>query len=150
MATTKKIRVIHQSKLGLLANGSFGPWEIAIDETTSGTDRWYAQIEGPSVAFYFEIPSVDIVAKMARFLEPRSSAPRKPANGSVRPNDCLVIGKDKKMPVTLLRDDEYNDRYFLVVGPTDHPLVRFVIAGADVNNIAKALEQVKEDLDEQD
>jgi hypothetical protein len=152
MATTKSTRVTHRSRsqsFGLLASGRCGPWEIAIDETTSGTDRFFAEIEGPSVGFYFEIPSVDIVGKMARFLQPRSAATSRPPVASAEPNGSLVIGKDKKTPITLVRDDEYDDRFFLVVGPMDNPVVRFVIAGTDVTNIAKALEQVKEDLDDE-
>jgi hypothetical protein len=153
MATTKNTRPTRQSNtgnFGLLANGSSGPWEIAIDETTSGADRWYAQIEGPSVSFYFEIPSVDVVGKMVRFLDPRQ-APRKEVSlDSMERNGSLVIGKDKKTPIALVKDDEYEDRFFLVVGPMDSPLVRFVIAGTDVAKIADALRQVKQDLDDED
>jgi hypothetical protein len=47
--------------LGLLAIGSSGPWEVSVDETISGTERWFAQIEGPSISIYFEIPSPSIV-----------------------------------------------------------------------------------------
>jgi len=56
-----------------------------------------------------------------------------------------VIGKED---VSLLRDDEYDDRFFLLVGPADRPTVRFVIAGTDLTNIADALRQVQADLDE--
>jgi|GEM_PF-2593711 len=145
IATSKNTRATHQGRngsFGLLANGSCASWEIAIDETTPGADRWYAQIDGPAVAFYFEIPSVDVVGKMARFLEPRSATMNQPANGA------LVIGKDKKTPITLVKDDEYNDRFFLVIGPMDNPIVRFAIAGTDVIDIAEALKDVKKDLDD--
>jgi hypothetical protein len=145
MAAPRNTRINRPSKdegFGLLANGSSGPWEIAIDEYTSGEERWCAQIEGPSVTFYFEIPSLDIVGKMARFL--------KPSTGSAQRNGSLVIGKDQCTPVTLVRDDEYDDRFFLVVGPTENPIVHFVIAGTDVVKIADALRQVKDDLDAED
>ena len=49
--------------LGLLANGASGPWEFSVDETISGTERWFAQIEGPSVYISFEIPSPSIVGE---------------------------------------------------------------------------------------
>jgi len=153
MATTKNTGASHQNNhgsYGLLANGSSGPWEIAIDETTSGPDRWFAQIEGSAVSFCFEIPSLEIVGKMLQFLESRSTTKKQPSNGSIGRNGLLVIGKDKKIPVALVKDDEYEDRFFLVVGPMDSPLVRFVLAGKDVVNIADALRQVKEDLDDQD
>ncbi len=145
MATTRNTRTAHQSQnggIGLLANGSCGPWEVAIDEYSSGEVRWCAQIEGPSVTFYFEIPSMDIVAEMARFLEP--------STGSGKRNGSLVIGKDQRTPITLVKDDEYDDRFFLVVGLMANPIVRFVIAGIDVVNLAGALRQVRDDLDDED
>jgi hypothetical protein len=96
--------------IGLLANGYSGPWEIAIDETTTGPVRWFAQIEGPSVAFYFEIPSIDIVTKMLAFLESQPGATKAAPAHSGGPNGSLAIGNDKKTPVSLVKDDEYPDR----------------------------------------
>jgi hypothetical protein len=63
MATAKNA----PGSLGLLADGSSGKWAVDIDGTTSGADRWFAQIEGPSVSFYFEIPAVDVIGKDAPF-----------------------------------------------------------------------------------
>jgi hypothetical protein len=140
MVTTKNNRVNHRTRtggLGLLANGSAGSWEIAIDETTSGPDRWYAQIEGPTASFSFELPSLDIVEKMVRFLEASGKA-----------SASLTLSKDKKTPVALVKDDEYADRYFLVVGPIDDPVARFTLAGSDVVSLGKALQDVKEELTE--
>lgn len=134
---TRSVREAHQGSFGLLANGSSGPWEIAIDESLSGSDRWFAQIEGPVVSFSFEIPSLNVIGKMVDFLS--SLMPR---------NESLSIGKDKKVPIILVKDDEYKDRFFLVVGSMASPMVRFVIAGKDVMNIADALRQVQEDLEE--
>src|SRR5438552_14912322 len=106
MSTSKKTRVVlerESEQFGLLANGSSGRWEVAIDGSTSGADRWYAQIEGPSISFYFEIPSPEIVSKMRRFLRP-SLRKTAPVNSSER-QGSLIIGKDKRAPVTLVKDD---------------------------------------------
>ena len=47
-----------KESLGLTAIGAAGSWEIAVDETTSGTtQKWFAQIEGPSVYLYFAVQS---------------------------------------------------------------------------------------------
>ena len=153
MATTKYTRATRQdtrAALGLLANGSSGSWDVAIDATASEPVRWYAQIEGPSAAFYFEISSVAIVGKMLQFLKPRSKTAKRPSNGIAESSGALVVGKDKKTPVTLIKDDEYDDRFFLAIGPTDNPVVRFIIAGEDVQNLAKALHQTDEDLQDED
>ncbi len=120
--------------MGLLANGSSGQWDVAVDETTVGADRWFLQIDGPAVSFYFEIPAVDVVGRMSRFLDPGGR------HGS------LVLGKGKDLPVTLVKDDEYRDRFFLAVGPPARPAMRFTIAGADAAMLAEALRQAEQDL----
>ncbi len=125
---------------GLLANGSCGPWEVAIDEYTGDAARWCAQLDGPSVSFYFEIPSLEIIRKMACFLHCSTRCSEQASS--------LRIGKSQKTPVTLIRDHEYGDRFILVVGRSTNPIVRFVIAGHDVANIAEALRQVNDDIDE--
>jgi hypothetical protein len=151
MATARNSGTGHQPRtqhFGLLANGSCGKWEIAIDETTSGKDRCYAQIEGPSVDFYFEIPSLETIAKMVRFLEASPDAAKNPPNGSAKRSATLVIGNDKKVPTRIVKDDEYEDRFFFVFGPVENPVVRYTIAGTDVKEIAESLRQVQKDLEE--
>lgn len=143
MATTRKTRPSRQTDaatIGLLANGSAGSWEIAIDETTSGADRWWVQIEGPSAGFYFEIPGLEIVGELIQFLE------RPPATPSE--SRWLVVSKDDKNPITLGKDDEYEDRFFMAVGPLEKPLARFILAGTDRAQISAALRQVQDDLGE--
>src|SRR5207248_7346272 len=140
MAALKDIRTVHQSgDSTLLANGSSGPWEIAIDQTSAGADRLWAQIEGPSISFSFAIPSFDVVGKMIEFLAPTRPLLKGSSNNSGQRAGELAIGHDTNTPVVLLTDDEYDDRYFLVIGPTTRPLDRFVVAGAERMSTAAAL-----------
>src|SRR5947209_15534860 len=95
----------HES-LGLLANGSSGRWEVDVDETTKGPDRWFVQVEGPSVYFSFEIFSPEVISEALDFLgehsSPKGAQARLPAK-----NGSLVVGKHRRTPVILIRDDEY-------------------------------------------
>jgi hypothetical protein len=129
--------------IGLLATGCSGTWSVDIDETTAGAARWFAQIEGPSVYVYFQIPSPEITGRATQFLTER------PENQSSQPgsNGALVIGGDKRASVSLIRDDEFNDRYFLLIGPQDNPIVRITLAGEDLQHIVKAFRQASEDLE---
>ncbi len=152
MATTKKPRKIPKSatsSFGLLANGSAGPWEVAVDESTSGPEKWFAQIDGPSASFYFEIPSLKIISRMAQFLEPRLTATKQPLVDSADSQASFALGKDSLTALTLVKDDEYDDRCFLVVGSPENPIARFTIAGPDAGNLAEALRQVEQDIDEE-
>jgi hypothetical protein len=134
----------YDENLGLLANGSSGPWEVSVDETISGTERWFAQIEGPSVYVSFEIPSPDIVGEAVKFL---TSPHDKQKNTASAGGKCgLSIGKSPGIPVSLVRDDEYEDRYFIIVGQGDSPVVRYSFAGEDLKDLVEALRQSNQDI----
>lgn len=153
MATSKTTRATQDrgsAQVGLLANGSSGSWEVAIDEAIAGPDHWYAQLEGPSASFYFEIPALDMVDKLLRFLEPAPVTAETSSVESDEGHGTLVIGHNNKSPITLVRDNEYRDRFFLVVGFMENPMVRFVLLGQDAEQIAAALRQVGEDLEDAD
>ena len=62
----------------------------------------------------------------------------------------LRVGKHKQQQVALVRDDEFLDRYFLVIKTKRELVVRITIAGANVGFIVTALRQAKEDLDVSD
>lgn len=149
MARSKQVKETPRSireNIGLLAIGSSAPWEVAIDVTTSGTERWFAQIEGPSISLYFEIPSPEIVAKIAQFFE--GNQPKGSSNNSAGLNGSLVIAGDKQNPVMIIRDDEFRDRYFFIVGTPHKSLVRYTIAGTDLKDLAKSFREADEDLNE--
>jgi hypothetical protein len=133
---------------GLMANGSSGNWEVAVDETTKGPERWFVQLEGPSVYFSFEIPSPDLIPKALDFLGGYSSS-KGPHAGSSAENGSLVLGKHRQTPVVLVRDDEYEDRYFLVIEHEADVVVRFSIAGQDLKDIQEALSQATEDIEDE-
>lgn len=130
----------HHEDIGLMAIGSSGPWEVSVDETISGDERWFAQIEGPSVCVSFEVPSPNIIGEAVRFLAERELTSS--ANGQGR----LCVSKCQGIPVSLVRDDEYADRCFLIVGPGESPVVRYAFAGEDLENLVEALRLVDQDL----
>lgn len=147
MATTRDTRSRTQKKspsFGLLANGSSGAWEVAIDESTAGPDCWFIHIEGPSLTLCFEIDAVRIVGKIIRSLEPHPESSR---NGAAKRSSTLLLSKDTTLPVALVKDDEFADRFFIVVGRADCPTARLTVAGSDVAQLLEALRQTQSDLD---
>jgi hypothetical protein len=142
--TTRAHRNGGTDNIGLLASGSAGAWEVAVDQTTSGPERWFIHIEGPSASCSFEISSPEIVFQAAEYLKARH-APRRRHGGASCRSSSLLMGKRPKAPAILVRDDEYPDRFFLMVGP-ETALARLTIAGKDVNNLAEALHQAGQDV----
>jgi hypothetical protein len=144
-------RQAEDGAFGLAASGVSGPWAIDIDETTAGERRWYAQIEGRTVYLNLEIDSPAVVERMLRFLERRRSAPgKRPAPNSKDKTDALRLGTFAGAPVSLIWDDEFADRCFLLVAPSDHACLRLTLGGEDVAHLAEALLQVKADLEDEE
>src|SRR5882724_6852406 len=85
---------------GLTAIGSAGGWEVAIDETTSGTQRWFAQIEGPSVYLNFEVSSPHVIETILEFLTEQTTAEKASQDFPARRRGEIVISKRAKEPVT--------------------------------------------------
>jgi hypothetical protein len=150
MATIQKPDTTHQTQgetFALLANGSGGAWVIDVDEAVDGA-QWRAQIEGPSISLDFAIGSLDVFDKLARFLGSVSST-SKLSSGSAKRGDSLHLGGNERTPVRLVKDDEYDDRFFLIVGKPEDVIAWFTISGKDVSEIADAAMQVKEELDDE-
>jgi hypothetical protein len=135
----------HCENLGLLANGSAGRWDVSIDCTVSGVERWFAQIEGPSLYLYFELPSLSIISRAIRYLAPQAGRSQT-APGSSSTNGELLVSSKNELAVSLQRDDEFQDRCFVVVGPGDRPVVRYSLTGEDMREIAEALRRAAKDF----
>jgi hypothetical protein len=128
----------------LVASGSSGPWRVFIDETHAGPDKWFAQIQGPSVYFSFEIPSAKTIDRLVHFLGQSPQA--NPPSRAKKSDGSLLIGSDKRMPVTLIRDDEFADRCFLVFGGESGSIVRYSVAGNDLAKLTEAFRQARDEL----
>jgi len=137
----------HEPAVGLVANGSAGSWDVGIDETTVGERRWFAQIEGPSVYLYFELPSPLMVGELFQFLDRRAGVRNGPrAPGAVAKGESLSVGSFGQYSVRLAWDDEFEDRCFVVIGPSATSTVRLTLVGEDAVMLARALGQAREDL----
>src|SRR5260370_22319111 len=107
---------VHKNDRGfdLVASASSGDWSVWIDETPTGPERIFAQIRGPVVYFSFELPSLGVIEENLQFLE---KPPHKPsAEDRKGTNGSIILGGRKAMPITLILDSEYRDRYFLKMG----------------------------------
>src|SRR5436305_11578214 len=68
--TKRQIKVPRKKQLTfeLVANGLAGSWEISVDETTDGPQRWYLQIDGPMCYLNFRIADPIVVRASLDFL----------------------------------------------------------------------------------
>jgi hypothetical protein len=135
-----------KDEVGLLAFGSSGPWEVAIDETLAGPTHYFAQIEGPSVYLYVEIPTTELVDEAIDFLAVQRNTRAKP----VGKNGTMNVFKTDNTQVSVVKDDEFSDRYFLVVEAKSGPQVRLTVTDKDLHHLVEALRSAKEDLEDGD
>lgn len=122
--------------IGMTANGSCGVWDVEVDETLSGDEKWYLQIDGPSLYLYFRIDAPTVVRQILTFVDRSTSS----ANGELR------VGRFMRHPVSLLWDEEAGHRCFLLIGGTGDSKARFTLAEKDLEEFTEALRQVKDDL----
>src|SRR5579864_4400288 len=86
---------------GLLANGSSGSWDVAVNESLDG-DEWFLEIDGPQTYLIFQLSDGKVIAQAVRFLE-SSSQPNTTLEQSSEEN-ALTLGRFGSASVSLLRD----------------------------------------------
>jgi hypothetical protein len=135
-------------KMGLVANGGAGAWEVSIDETLEGPQQWFGQIEGPACYLHFPVTNVQFIDEMRRFLQahlnPDRCSHETPSSSSSTGE--LSISAHDGSTVTLLWDDEGNDRCFVLIKGKGELRARFSLSRSDVQDITDALGVVLEEL----
>jgi hypothetical protein len=137
-----------RSTLALVANGSSGPWDVAVNEDGGEPAKLFVQIEGPITYLHFAIPSSQAIRTMRQYLQLRPAGDDRATTPTApRATEPARIGTFGQASVILTWDDEFADRCFLVVGNSAKSTFRLTIAGAEVRHLSEALRQVEADVD---
>jgi hypothetical protein len=127
--------------LGLLANGSAGHWDVAVDEAASG-DEWFLELDGPQVYLVFQLENLKVVETVLQFLQAGSLR----ASGRGDSEAALPLGRFESAAVSLLWDNEDFPRCFIVVGPAARSTLRLSLEAEDIQMLVEALRQVVKDI----
>ena len=134
--------------LGLAACGHAGAWNVDLDETVQGPQKWFLQIEGPSVYLYFEIATPGAIEDLIGLLE-------RPLSISVsgdtpletsQAHSALALGEFFGKPITWLRDSENDDRMFVLIRGSSPSALRIAIEGQGFADFLDALRQTRDEL----
>lgn len=140
MSATQEVPKVREGVSTLLAgSGSHGGWTVDIDETASGEQRWLAQIQGPLLDLTIPIDSPCVVKELIGFLTSSSDG---------KASCEFPIRKSRDESVSLLRDDEFTDRYFLLVETRNGLVMRCTMSGPALHSLVVALKQVQTDFAE--
>ena len=122
-----------QHNFDLLAAGVSGAWSVDLDESTDGT-AWALQLDGPHVYLAFEVRDLAAIRSAAEYLRAH------------RTGEPVALGCFASQSVTLHWDDEFPDRCFLIVGPSDRASMRLTLSAEDAESLGDALGQIAEEL----
>lgn len=129
--------------VGLVAAARVGSWSVEIDQTVSGDERWFAQIEGPVAYLYLELSTPAAIEEPSRMFAERLA--HKDACGALQALS-VELGVFARRPVSILFDDEFADRCFFLISDESGSTVRVSIAAQDFADIANAIQQVHKEL----
>jgi hypothetical protein len=126
----------------LLANGSSGRWFIDIDESQDG-DAFNMQIDGPQAYLGFALRDLRVIPTLHAYL--RAGLHPDQGNGH-RIANGVALGRLGSMLVSIVQDDEFATRWFILINGKADAVVRFTLDAADIEMLVEALRQVMEDL----
>lgn len=129
--------------IGLAATARVGSWTVEIDQTISGDERWFAQIEGPAAYLYLELSTPAAIEEPSRLFAERRA--HNDASGALQAL-AVEFGVFARRPVSILFDDEFADRCFFLISDESGSTVRVSIAARDFADIANAIQQVRDEL----
>lgn len=116
---------------GCAAVGRSGDVGIEVDEAISGSECWQLSIDCPRFYLRFAIPQPSAVAGLCDFLAQHLDHP---TGGE------LSLGTFGDSSVSIVKDDEFGDRFFLCVSACDGS-VRHTLTGDEVPDFIVALTQ---------
>ena len=120
-------------KWGLMACGRSGETSIDIDESISGPEIYELEISISRWSLRFRIDDPSIVNDFLAFFENKKDR-------------ILQLGQFNDNEVQILRDDEFSDRFFIVIDGSTGRL-DYTIAGRwEIDELIIALQQIIEDL----
>lgn len=128
---------------GLLANGSSGRWDIAVDESRDGRE-WSMELIGPNIYLVFALRDLTVVSEAVSYLRD-GTGPNRPSGSAEE--DGLLLSRFGAVSVSLIWDNEDFLRCLIVVKTSDQStLLHLGLEAADIQMFGDALSQVAEDL----
>lgn len=131
-------------RVGLIACGRAGCFSVDVDQSLSGPDKWYVQIDGPSFWLYFQVDDPQAIADLLAFIEQGSiAAGAGPA--AKRIGGELTIGHFGPLPVSFIWDEETVPRIAILIDAGECTS-RMTLWGDDLRDLTSALRQVRDEL----
>ena len=101
------------------------------------------QIESPTVYLYFEIDDRKVVDDILSHDKVRRQTAKE---RSASKPDSVILGRFGSESVSLLWDDESNDRFFVLIGDSPEHHLRLSFTNDSYRQLIEAFNQLKDEL----
>ena len=115
---------------GLLATGKSGKWWMDLDQESTG---FSLQIQGPQLYLSFALDKEETLNQALEFLTHFDREAHKGEDWEIG------IGTFNGNIVSLILDNEYDDRLFLLIGKNSGNAMRYTFCGEDFRELANCL-----------
>jgi hypothetical protein len=123
-----------QPSWGAAAIGSSGDVTVELDEATSGPERWRLTVTTPNWHLRFEVAAPLALEQLLEFIR---------AHNGRTAFATLPLGTFHGAPVAMRKDDEYPDRFFLVL--EGEQLAFFNLSGDELHDLTAAIHHAATD-----
>ncbi|HWB02423.1 MAG TPA: hypothetical protein VG796_05315 [Verrucomicrobiales bacterium] len=127
-----------ENHFDLIATGHAGRFRIEVDEPAGGPEVLFMTIIASGWDFRFSIPDPGVLPKALSFLSETSGT-------------CIfseiVLGSFRAAPVRLIKDDEFEDRFWIRAYEGGE-MVEFTIVAPDIHDLIGAIGNALDDLSE--
>jgi hypothetical protein len=130
-------------RFALTALGRAGHWEVSLLESLEQEGEWFVELECDSIYFACRLTRLSCVHELLRFVTRMLTNPYGAGRGG---QPFLEFGTLGNLPVRLVCDDEDAPRCLLIAPAPCGAILRWTIAGNDLEMLAGALTQIVSDL----
>jgi hypothetical protein len=145
-------QTVSQDSVGLHSFGTAGAWEVVLDESVEGAQRWFIQIDGPRCYVYFQVRDPRVIDEIATFLKwhmCHDGCVQRPAT-SPDPGINLELSQFAGPSVSLIWDGEEARKQAVILAQGKNKFtVRVCIEQNELQDLVAALEQVRVELSEE-
>ena len=120
---------------GAAAVATVGPVTVEVDEALATPD-WQLSLDTPAIYLRLRINGPETITRLHEFLTARLS-------GAAME---FTPGRHRSQNVLILRDDEPQERCFIVIGAADESSVRLTLSVEECQQWGKALEDIRGQL----
>jgi hypothetical protein len=120
---------------GLLADATHGGVTVELDEGLNG-HGWCLRLATSGVSIPLDVDGTATLSAAVRLL-------RSPHR---TPHEVVNVGTWEKHPANLVRDDEFDDRAYLIVGRPRSVPIRLTFVGSSYDGLLAALAEVAQQV----